>query len=115
MSLQTEIRAAASLITGALPADQESLLYTLCDAAAQELQLRLRPGVTPEDCGKCFSAAAALTAVSLFRTAQEGEISSFEAAGVAVKISDCGAVRRLAEELLAPWCDGGVVFRGVRT
>lgn len=115
MSLQTDIQTAASLITGTLPADQESLLYTLCDAAAQELRLRLRPGVTPEDCGKCFTSAAALKAVSLFRAAQEGEITEFEAAGVAVRITDSRAVQTLVEELLAPWCDGGVVFRGVRT
>lgn len=115
MSLQTDIQTAASQIVGALPADEETLLYTLCDAAMQELQRRLRPGVTPEDCGKCFTAAAALTAVSLFRAAQEGEVSEFGAAGLSVKLlADGGAMRKLAEELLAPWCDGGTAFRGVR-
>ena len=71
--------------------------------------------VTPEDCGKCFTAAAALTAVSLLRAAQDGEVSEFGAAGLSVKLhADGGAMRKLAEELLAPWCDGGTAFRGVR-
>lgn len=114
MSVQTDIRTAAAQMTGTLSARQEELLDTLCDAAAQELQLRLRPGITPETCGSCFTAAAALTAVSLFHAAQEGEVSEFDAAGLSVKLRTDGAMRRLAEELLAPWCEGRTAFRGVR-
>lgn len=115
MSLQKDVQTTALLIAGACSPAEQNLLYTFCDAAAQELMLRLRPGVAPEDCGKSFTAAAALMAVSLFRTAQEGEIAAFEAAGVSVRLTDGEAIRKLAEALLAPWCEGGTAFRGVRT
>lgn len=107
--------AAAQIVGGTLSVSQQGLLSLLCGAAARELELRLRPGVTPEDCGDSFVAAAALSATALFRAAQDGEISGFDAGGVSVTLrSDAGPIAQMAQKLLAPWCDGGTAFLGVR-
>ena len=41
---------------------EEALLELLCQAAEQQWEKRLRPGMTAEDCGKAFPCAVAFTA-----------------------------------------------------
>ena len=41
---------------------EEALLELLCQAAEQQWEKRLRPGLTAEDCGKAFPCAVAFTA-----------------------------------------------------
>ena len=38
---------------------EEALLELLCQAAEQQWEKRLRPGMTTEDCGKAFPCAVA--------------------------------------------------------
>ena len=43
---------------------EEALLELLCQAAEQQWEKRLRPGMTAEDCGKAFPCAVAFTAAA---------------------------------------------------
>ena len=43
---------------------EEALLELLCQAAEQQWEKRLRPGMTTEDCGKAFPCAVAFTAAA---------------------------------------------------
>ena len=52
MSTET-ILTLAKVLSGA-GEDEEPLLEALCQAAEQQWERRLRPGVTAEDCGKAF-------------------------------------------------------------
>ena len=46
---------------------EEALLELLCQAAEQQWEKRLRPGMTTEDCGKAFPCAVAFTAPRTWR------------------------------------------------
>ena len=96
---------------------EEALLELLCQAAEQQWEKRLRPGMTTEDCGKAFTAAADLAA------ARGGEgVSGFTAGSVSVRIrgaaESCAlaeSLRRTAERLMAPFAvPDDFCFRGVR-
>ena len=95
-----------------LSSEQRSLLQSFCDAAADALSARLRPGVSPADCANSLTVAIMLEAVELFRKVNGGEISRFEAAGVSVQLSGTSG---MGERLLAPWLKGGAAFLGVRS
>ena len=49
---------------GHVTAGQETALEALCQAAETELTRRLRPGVSPEDCGSAFVLACAWMALA---------------------------------------------------
>ena len=68
----------------------EHTLRTLCAAACQALERRLRPGVAPEDCAGAYPLAAAWLALDWLRGSQR------------------------AMELMGPYLrDEGFVFQGV--
>lgn len=101
--------------------DQEELLLPLIEATQAALALRLKDGVSPEDCGQAFSLAVAMMAMEgLEETAgSDREISSFTAGEVTVhRETENGPEKRRsarAERLMAPWLkDGSFCFRGVR-
>ena len=52
---------------------EEALLELLCQAAEQQWEKRLRPGMTTEDCGKAFPCAVAFTAAADLAAARGGE------------------------------------------
>ena len=57
---------------------EEALLELLCQAAEQQWEKRLRPGMTTEDCGKAFPCAVAFTAAADLAAARGGEgVSGF--------------------------------------
>ena len=59
---------------------EEALLELLCQAAEQQWEKRLRPGMTTEDCGKAFPCAVAFTAAADLAAARGGEgVSGFTA------------------------------------
>ena len=54
---------------------EEALLELLCQAAEQQWEKRLRPGMTTEDCGKAFPCAVAFTAAADLAAARGGPAS----------------------------------------
>ena len=98
------------------------LLELLCQAAEQQWEKRLRPGMTTEDCGKAFPCAVAFTAAADLAAARGGEgVSGFTAGSVSVRIRGAAEscawekTRRTAERLMAPFAvPDDFCFRGVR-
>ena len=72
---------------------EEALLELLCQAAEQQWEKRLRPGMTTEDCGKAFPCAVAFTAAADLAAARGGEGVSGFTAGF---LSLCGGLLSLA-------------------
>ena len=102
---------------------EEALLELLCQAAEQQWEKWLRPGMTTEDCGKAFPCAVAFTAAADLAAARGGEgVSDFTAGSVSVRIrgaaESCAlaeSLRRTAERLMAPFAvPDDFCFRGVR-
>ena len=102
---------------------EEALLELLCQAAEQQWEKRLRPGMTTEDCGEAFPCAVAFTAAADLAAARGGEgVSGFTAGSVSVRIrgaaESCAlaeSLRRTAERLMAPFAvPDDFCFRGVR-
>ena len=85
---------------------EEALLELLCQAAEQQWEKRLRPGMTTEDCGKAFPCAVAgFTAGSV----------SVRIRGAAESCALAESLRRTAERLMAPFAvPDDFCFRGVR-
>ena len=102
----------------------QALLIFVMPPSYQELERRLRQGVTPEACGSAFACAGAcLACAALYETDTAGSGGvSFRAGDVSVTASAGGestastkALRELAERMMAPYLDdGGFCFRGVR-
>lgn len=106
------------LAAGICGADEtDETLIALVQAAESCLALRLREGVSPEDCGKAFPIAAAMWAAELYGDSRgSGGITGFTAGSVSVTMEGKGdRVTSSVENLLAPWLrDGGFSFRGVQ-
>lgn len=106
------------------PSEEEKpLLAALCAAAETELAGRLRPSLTPGDCGDAFPCAAALTAAAAMLPCRNGgDVEQFSAGDVSVRAGGldglCAAVmamKKQAEEIIAPYAaDERFAFRGVR-
>ena len=82
---------------------EEALLELLCQAAEQQWEKRLRPGMTTEDCGKAFPCAVAFTAAADLAAARGGEgVTGFTAGSVSVRIrgaaESCGEITPEAAE-----------------
>lgn len=97
------------------------LLEVLCETAEAELRGRLKAGVSAEDCGGAFPAAAAWMALAgLYGGRGGGEPTSWTAGAVSVSggVSageQARTLREQAERLMAPYLrDDGFCFRGVR-
>lgn len=102
---------------------EEALLELLCQAAEQQWEKRLRPGMTTEDCGKAFPCAVAFTAAADLAAARGGDrVSGFTAGSVSVQVqspaeagTQAAELRRTAQRLMAPFTvPGDFAFRGVR-
>ena len=114
-----EITAIASELSHATQAE-ENVLDKLCAAACQELDGKLREGISKEDCEGAFTCAAAwLAAAALASARLSGEdVSSLRAGDLSVtkrSAAEYERLRRQAWELMAPYVkDSGFCFRGVR-
>ena len=102
---------------------EEALLELLCQAAEQQWEKRLRPGMTTEDCGKAFPCAVAFTAAADLVTGRSGDdVATFKAGDVSVERRDgndgaalAAALRQTAERLMAPYAvPADFAFRRVR-
>lgn len=97
------------------PTDREEILPALAAAACEQLMLRLRPGVTQEDCGEVFPLAAAMIAMdTLAQLEGEARVSSFTAGEVTIRCSDSGSLVRAARQMMQPWTqEDGFAVQGV--
>ena len=98
---------------------QEALLTLLCQAAQQELERALKPGLTPEDCESAFLPAAAWMALAGLRAGDGGEgVTAFTAGDVTIRREsgrEAAALLEQARRLMAPYvADEGFFIRGVR-
>ena len=97
----------------------ETLLEKLCQAVQAELEGRLRPGLTAQDCGGAFPVAAAwLVLGALYDSGGAGQVESFTAGELTVRTgggsSHSAQLREQALRLMAPYCaEEGFAFRGV--
>ena len=121
MSTET-ILTLAKVLTAA-GEDEEPLLEALCQAAEQQWERRLRPGVTAEDCGEAFPCAAAFTAAADLAAARSADqVSGFTAGSVSVQArspaetgTQAAELRRTAWRLMEPFAvPGDFAFQGVR-
>ena len=85
-------------------APDEAALRALCGAAEVELTNRLRRDVTAEDCGACYTCAAAMLAASHFLAARTAGVKSFTVGAVTVTSggegTDAADLRTQAELLM---------------
>jgi len=101
--------------------EEAGLLETLCAAAEDAWARRLRPGLTPEQCGGAFLCAAAFTAAAGIAATRDGGGVSFKAGDVSVSqpAGSAGSaardLREQAERLMTPYAAADdFAFRGVR-
>ena len=92
------------------------LAYRLGQAAAVFLGKNIVVGKDTRLSGDMLESALAAGIMSAGGTELSVGIIPTPAVALLVRElhADGGAMRKLAEELLAPWCDGGTAFRGVR-
>jgi hypothetical protein len=99
---------------------ESQALSLLCAAAVEKLKGRLKPGLTPQDCGEVFPLGAAWLALAGLESVESGGVESFTAGDVTIRRGE-GEFRRKALELQArqvmrPYLrDEGFAFKGVRT
>lgn len=101
MSVQEEIlQLAESLAVGAT-----EKLPMICSAVVQNLQTRLRNGVSIDDCRESFVCAAALMSSSIVKTMDDDCLSGFDAGTLKLSFENrTDQLLLIADRLLAPWC-----------
>lgn len=120
MMLNEQVFANALLLAGEVTEQQSRILEVLCNASASSLKMRLRDGLTPDDCKADFIASASLMALAALAgvsgdvpveqitagdfTIRKGTIS-YDAA------SNC--LRNQAELMMASYLKDNFSFRGV--
>lgn len=112
--------AQALRLTGELEEKERELLRILCASASSALELRLKEGISPQDCAQDFIAAASLYAVAAMEEAREvSGVEEFKAGDLTVKTSDgkqegaAKALFRQAELLARPYLADRFSFVGV--
>ena len=112
--------AQALRLTGELEEKEQELLRILCTAASSALALRLKEGLTPQDCAQDFIAASSLYAVAAMEEArEEAGVEEFKAGDLSLKTGSTkqeGAAKALfrqAELLVKPYLADSFSFVGV--
>lgn len=91
---------------------QEPMLECLCRAACRRLDMRLKEGVSPEECGETYLAAAVWLALSGMDAADG--VKKFSAGDLTVEKESGGKLEEKAWALMKHYLrDDGFVFRGV--
>ena len=110
----------AALLAGQLDERQTELLKLLCQGAVNALTVRLRDGLTAEDCKADFVAAASLYALASLGSVEETvNVEEFKAGDLTVRQSSQGrdaasnCLRRQAEMLILPYLKDRFSFLGV--
>ena len=119
MALLDDIYTMAAVF--AAPADdaEQAALRTLCQASADGLRARLRPGLTETDCRESFLCAAAWLALCAHSAGLGADgAASFAAGDLSVSLTGrsaaADALKTQAELLMAPYVEDGFRFRGVQ-
>lgn len=114
---------ALELLGGNISEGRVCSLKAMCEAAAAELEARLRSGVTAGEIKSAFVIAAGVLALSMYvQLGGDPDVASFRAGNVSVSHCDPGsraassvALRHQAEELLTAYlADRGFEFTGVQ-
>ena len=100
---------------------QAAAMTAVCQAAALELEERLRTGVTSEELGELFVTATGILAISMYvgLYGADQDFSQFSAGNIRVSKNSGGQsaakLRKMAEEMLSGYLeDRGFSFLGVR-
>lgn len=118
MTLVEQVYAQAVMLAGSVENGQEPLLKAFCQSAVTGMTLRLREGLTAEDCKADFVAAGALYALAALSETdpvtnmdrvQFGDVTLVN--GGASTASRC--LRYQANLIISPYCRDNFVFRGV--
>ena len=116
MTLEEQIYAQALLMAGRLSQEQDALLRMLCRVAKNNLEGRLRSGLTPEDLRADFVAAGSLVALAALSESDSGP-ERFTAGELTVQRGSSSAaakcLRGQAELLLMPYVRDSFAFLGV--
>ena len=108
----------AALLAGQLDERQTELLKLLCQGAVNALTVRLRDGLTAEDCKADFVAAASLFALAALNEAgQTDALEEFRAGDLTIRRNSTDTpsqcLHRQAELIIMPFVKDTFVFRGV--
>lgn len=109
-----QVFAQAAALLGQPESGQAELLRLLCRANAAALQMRLKDGLTVEDCQEEFVMAASLFALAALKDAEKCE--EFRAGDLTVKAGtgrEADALREQAEALMKPYLKDCFAFVGV--
>lgn len=118
MTLTEQTYAQAVLLSGTEDARQAALLSLFCQSAVNHLTLRLRDGLTPEDCKADFVAASALYALAaLSETDEVSNLERVQLGDVTLQPGSSSAAARClrtqAGLMMAPYLKENFSFRGV--
>ena len=120
MTVNEQVYAQALLLAGELEEQRSQLLQMLCNAATASLEVRLRDGISVEDCKADFVAAASLYALASLGSVEESAlVEEFRAGDLTVRqnrqnrdaASNC--LRRQADLLILPYLRDRFSFQGV--
>ena len=116
MSLEEQIHAQAMLMAGQLSQEQDALLRMLCRVAKNNLEGRLREGLTAEDLRADFIAAGSLLALAAL-SESDGSPERFTAGELTVQRGSASAAARClrgqAELMMMPYVRDSFAFLGV--
>lgn len=118
MTLTEQVINQARLMAQELTEENEALLEAICRAAVTSLQYRLRPPLTPEDCGEDFVMAAGLYAIAAMSGVTDlGQLEQVTAGDVTLRRGSMDAaancLRSQAEMLMMPYLKTPFLFLGV--
>lgn len=118
MTLEDQVFARAAQMGGAMDDREEALLRVLSRSACVTMRARLRDGITPEDCGTDFTAAAGLYALAaLEETGADAGVERFSAGDLTVQraaVSErARSLRDQADRMMLPYAVAGFFFAGV--
>lgn len=118
MSLTEQIHAQALVLVQDSTAENLVLLETFCRSAENSLRMKLRQGITPEDCKADFIAAASLLALAaLSETDDLAQMQQIRTGDVTLRrgSTDSAAccLRYQAEVIMRPYLQAPFAFMGV--
>ena len=118
MMLAEQIFAQARLLAQDAEEKDLALLEILCRSAENSLRLRLRDGITPDDCKADFVAAASLYALAAMSELSDmAQIEQVQAGDLTMrrKSTDSAAccLRYQAEMMMLPYMKDNFSFTGV--
>lgn len=117
MTVSDQAYAQAMILAGGLSEKQSAMLSTLCQSNYRALEMRLRDGLTAEDCKADLVAAVSLLALADLNCVEDGQLEQITAGDFTIRKggNDAAAncLRAQAELMIAPYLQDRFSFRGV--